>query len=55
MSNTYEKWAKEQSDKLKRLTETKSTSTPALIGKWTKEQRVKAKELLHSWTHQKRG
>ena len=51
MSNTYEKWAKEQHNKTKRLTKTKSTSTPnkALIGKWTKEQRENAEQLLKSW------
>lgn len=57
MSNTYEKWAKKQHDKTKRLTKTKSTSAPnkALIGKWTKEQRENAEQLLKSWlqTHQK--
>lgn len=57
MSNIYEKWAREQHDKTKRLTKTKSTSTPnkALIGKWTKEQRENAEQLLKSWlqTHQK--
>lgn len=57
MSNTYEKWAKKQHDKTKRLTKTKSTSTPnkALIGKWTKEQCKNAEQLLKSWlqTHQK--
>lgn len=57
MSNTYEKWAKEQRNKTKRLAKTKSTSIPnkALIGKWTKEQRENAEQLLKSWlqTHQK--
>lgn len=52
MSNIYEKWAKEQPDKTKRLT---SAPNKALIGKWTKEQREKAEQLLKSWlqTHQK--
>lgn len=51
MSNIYEKWANEQHDKTKRLAKTKSTSTPnkALIGKWTKEQRENAEQLLKSW------
>lgn len=57
MSNTYKKWTKGQHDKTKRLTKTKSTSTPnkALIGKWTKEQHEKAEQFLKSWlqTHQK--
>ena len=52
MSNIYEKWAKEQHDKTKRLT---TAQNKALIGKWTKEQREKAKKLLDSWlqAHQK--
>lgn len=50
MSNVYEKWAKKQHDKRKRLTE---TPTPALHGKWNKEQREKAEKLLNSWTRQK--
>lgn len=51
MSNVYREWANEQRDKMKQFTKTKSTSTPnkALIGKWTKEQREKAKKLLDSW------
>lgn len=59
MSNTYEKWAKEQQDKTKRLIKLKETqmATPNkhISGKWTKEQRDKAKALLQSWlrTHQK--
>ena len=55
MSNTYEKWAKEQPDKTKRLTKSTSTPNKALIEKWTKEQREKAEQLLKSWlqTHQK--
>lgn len=52
MSNTYEKWAKEQHNKTKQLT---AAPNKALIGKWTKEQREKAEQLLKSWlqTHQK--
>lgn len=55
MSNIYEKWAREQHDKTKRLTKSTSTPNKALIGKWTKEQREKAEQLLKSWlqTHQK--
>lgn len=57
MSNTYEKWAKEQYDKTRRLTNEPPITAPdkALIGKWTKEQREKAEQLLKSWlqTHQK--
>ena len=50
MSNTYEKWAKEQHNKTKQLT---AAPNKALIGKQTKEQREKAEKLLKSWTHQK--
>lgn len=34
-----------------------TTPNKALIGKWTKEQRKKAEQLLKSWlqTHQKRN
>lgn len=57
MSNTYEKWAKEQRDKTKQLTNKPPITAPnkALIGKWTKEQREKAEQLLKSWlqTYQK--
>jgi hypothetical protein len=53
MSNVYKEWANEQHDKTKQL----KTSAPnkALIGKWTKEQREKAEQLLNFWlqTHQK--
>lgn len=50
MSNVYNKWVNEQGDKTKRLT---SAPNKALIGKWTKEQREKAEQLLNSWLHQK--
>lgn len=51
MSKVYNEWVNEQGDKAKQL----KTSAPnkALIGKWTKEQRKKAEQLLNSWLHQK--
>lgn len=53
MSNVYKEWANEQRDNAKQLKT--SAPTKALIGKWTKEQRKKAEQLLKSWTHQKKS
>lgn len=50
MSNVYRECANKQRDKTKQLT---VAPNKALIGKWTKEQRENAKQLLKSWTHQK--